>query len=374
MKRRHEFCALPTDADEMRLLVLADPFLPVPPLHYGGIERLIALLLREAQAHHEVALMAHPASQLAGIKLHPLEGGLTPTGAHFLKNCARIMGVVETFRPHLIHNFARLAYLAPFLTCRLPKIMSYHREPSRAPVAWASRLGRDSLAFTGCSETLTRRGARHGGRWTPIANGLDLSTYTFRPHVPGNAPLVFLSRVERVKGAHLAIAAARAAGRSLILAGNRAEAGPEQRYWDEQIAPWLGRDGISYLGPLDDAEKNELLGGAAALLVPIQWEEPFGLVFVEALACGTPIISMNRGALPELIVSGREGFLCQEVAELVPAILQVSGLNRAQCRARAETYFSRELMYARTEELYRRMVERPTRSISFSSRQATSRR
>ena len=164
MKRQDEFKVPSTDANEMRLLVLADPFLPVPPRHYGGIERLIALLIHDARVNHEVALMAHPASGLEGITVHPMEGGNAPTTADFVKNCARIVRLVERFRPHLIHNFARLAYLAPFLTSRLPKIMSYHREPSRHPVAWAARLGGDSLAFTGCSETLTHRGARHGGQ------------------------------------------------------------------------------------------------------------------------------------------------------------------------------------------------------------------
>ena len=340
----------------MRLLVLADPFLPIPPLHYGGIERIIALLLESARdAGHEIVLLAHPDSQIEGVRVIPFSGAPRPTLRDQIRNAQLARRTVATFRPDLIHCFARLAYLTPFFSSSLPKIMAYHREPAPLSIRGAARLSR-SLTFTGCSESLTRRGASHGGKWQAIPNGLDLSLYTFQPRVAADAPLVFLSRIERVKGAHLAIAAARATGRRLVIAGNHADSGPEAEYWRREIAPHLDRDGIAYVGTVDDRQKNELLGRARALLVPIEWEEPFGMVFGEALACGTPVISMRRGALPELIEHDREGFLCDQLAELIDAVGKVAHIDRAACRARAETRFSRELMWSRTERLYSQLI------------------
>ena len=352
----------------MRLLVLADPFLPIPPRHYGGIERIIASLLRSARdAGHEIVLMAHPDSRVEGVQLESFCGDLKPRARDFFHNCGRAIRVAASFRPHLIHSFARLAYLAPFFGSSVPKIMAYHREPTRSSMVWGSRLAGSSIIFTGCSASLTRRGSDMGGRWVAIPNGLDLDRYTFQPRVAADAPLVFLSRIERVKGAHLAIAAARASGRRLILAGNHAESGREADYWRDEILPHLDRDRISYVGPVDDHQKNELLGSARALLVPILWEEPFGMVFVEALACGTPVISMRRGAVPELIEDGREGFLCREVCELGMAIEKIAEIDRAACRTRAERRFSRSLMWSRTQELYAQLAPQAARECVPSS-------
>jgi glycosyltransferase involved in cell wall biosynthesis len=349
----------------VRLLYLADPFLPVPPPRYGGIERIVASLARQARAAgHQVALAAHPDSDLPGVRLYPLAGGAHPGRLDMARNLGRVRAAVKDFRPDAVHSFARLAYLLPVLATSVPKIMSFQREPTGWTVRGAARLAGESLTFVGCSEAISRRGRALGGRWETIANGIDLERYSFRDRVAPDAPLVFLSRIERVKGAHHAIAAARGSGRELILAGNRAATGPEAVYWESEIAPHLGRDGISYAGEVDDRQKAELLGRARALLVPIEWEEPFGIVFIEALACGTPVISHRRGALPEMIEEGRKGFLCGSPAELVEAIGRVGGLSRADCRAKAESYFSSALIFERYEQLYRL---RPRRDAAKST-------
>ncbi len=112
-----------------------------------------------------------------------------------------------------------------------------------------------------------------------------------------DAPLCFLSRVESIKGADWAIEIARRTGHRLVIAGNHADSGAEGDYWRTKIEPWIGRDGIEYVGPVDDVQKNKVLGEARAMVVPIQWNEPFGIVFAEALGCGTPVISCPRGSL-----------------------------------------------------------------------------
>jgi glycosyltransferase involved in cell wall biosynthesis len=114
----------------------------------------------------------------------------------------------------------------------------------------------------------------------------------------------------------------------------------------------LGRDGIEYVGPVNDAQKRELLGQAAAMIVPIEWEEPFGIVFAEALACGTPVISCPRGALPEIVRDGREGFLVSDVDEAVSAIECLPSIKRSDCRARAESHFSVQAIVPKYQLLY----------------------
>jgi glycosyltransferase involved in cell wall biosynthesis len=343
----------------MRLLFAADPFLPVPPTHYGGIERVLASLVRHAvEAGHEVALLAHPESSIPGATQYPLAHGSALAAADLLRNIGCVRTAVREFQPDVLHSFARLACLLSVLRPPLPKIMSFQREPTPRTVRQADWLARGSLVFTGCSDSISRRGRCGGGSWQTVPNGVDLALYPYRSEVPPDAPLLFLSRIERVKGAHRAIAAARAAGRRLLLAGNRAERGPEADYWREEIAPHLGRDGLSYVGPVNDRQKSDLLGAAAALLVPIEWEEPFGLVFVEALACGTPVISCPRGALPEIITPGRDGFLCEDENELVAAIQAIPQIDRRACRCTAEERFSMARIWKLYEEIYRLRLER----------------
>jgi glycosyltransferase involved in cell wall biosynthesis len=124
----------------------------------------------------------------------------------------------------------------------------------------------------------------HIGRWHIIPNGVDIGTYAFQSEVEIDAPLVFLGRIEEIKGPHIAIEIARRTGRRLVIAGNIPEG--KKGWFESQVLPYVDGKKITYLGPVDDAQKNDLLGKASALLMPILWEEPFGIVMAEALACG----------------------------------------------------------------------------------------
>jgi glycosyltransferase involved in cell wall biosynthesis len=302
-------------------------------------------------------LAAHPHSSAEVDRLYPWPGAASRGAWPTLRNGWTLRRAASDFRPDVLHSFSRLMYLLALLPSRLPKVMSYQRQPSLRTTRWARRLSRGSLTFTGCSEHICRTGRRAGGRWEAIPNFVDPDRYTFRPVVPTDAPLVFLSRVEPIKGTHLAIAAARHAGRRLVIAGNHFDSGENGRYWSEQIEPHLGRD-VEYIGPVDDVRKNELLGGAAAMLVPVQWEEPFGIVFAESLACGTPVLSCPRGALPEIVRDGREGFLAETVEELTAAVGRLGTIDRAACRERAEKAFSAGEVVRRYEELYESVCAR----------------
>ncbi|MEO8204531.1 MAG: glycosyltransferase [Chthoniobacterales bacterium] len=337
----------------MRILITADPELPVPPVYYGGIERIVDGLVREFQSQgHTIGLVANAASTSPADKLYGWPGTSSESKMDTLKNIFALSSAARDFRPDVIHSFSRLAYLGPLLFSNIPKIMSYQRHVGGKQISTASRVAGASLNFTGCSEFICRMGRPSGGTWHAIPNFVEPALCPFGAEVAPDAPLVFLSRIESIKGVDLAIRIARRAGRRLILAGNHSTSGPEGDYWKQKVEPEIGRDGIEHVGEVNNVTKGPLLAQAAALLVPIQWDEPFGIVFAEALAAGTPVISSPRGALPEIIENGKYGFLINNEDEGVAACGRLGEINRAACRARAEDKFSLGVVARQYRELY----------------------
>ena len=260
----------------MRIAITVDPYLPVPPTHYGGIERVVDLAVKGLVARgHQVTLFAHPDSRVS-VPLVPY-GAPPHTGAwNRLTELWQLGSAVAIRRRQfdVVFSWGRLAALLPILPDRrLPKVQRYCRNlvPWRG-VQIAVRLAGDSISFAGAStsvyDELPRYGAR-GGRWHTMYDAIDMTRYDLVRAVPSDAPLVFLGRLERIKGAHAAIAIARQSGRRLVIAGNHATAGPEAAYFQQEIAPHVDGDRITYVGPVDDEAKNRLLGSAAALLFPI---------------------------------------------------------------------------------------------------------
>jgi len=341
----------------MRILLTADAELPVPPILYGGIERIIDLMAGEfVAAGHSVALVAHPESTSSATAMFPWPGKTSTRPSDQWRNARALRDAVETFQPDVIHSFSRLLWLASLAMDRRPKLMSYQREPTGRTVRWSNLLHRGRLKFTGCSEYICRQGRLGGGgKWSAIPNAVDLNRYEFRPRVAANAPLVFLSRIEPIKGCHTAIEIAKRSGRRLLIAGTHSEEGTLGEYWRQVIEPEVGRNGIEHVGPVNDTEKSVLLGQAAAMVVPIEWDEPFGIVFIEALACGTPVIACALGALPEIIRNGVDGFLVSGALEGCTAVERVSELNRTACRRRAETVFSGPVVAKQYLALYDEM-------------------
>ena len=335
---------VPTPDRPLRVAITVDPNFPVPPILYGGIERIADFLARGlATRGHQVTLFAHPESNTAG-KLVPY--GVPPhVGARSRATELAQLGVgLWTRRSEfdLVHSFGRLAALLPILPYRrVGKLQSYQRDavPWRS-VDIATRLAGDSIRFTGCSTSVYSQGPPNVGRWHTVFNGADLSKYDYNPTVAADAPLVFLGRIERIKGVHSAIAIARRSGRRLVIAGNKVTDGPEPDYFEREVAPHLGGDSISYIGPVDDVQKNALLGSAAGFLMPIEWEEAFGIVMAEALACGTPVIGFARGSVPEVVREGVNGFVCRNVDDAVRAVAKLGDLSRAMVRSDCEARFS----------------------------------
>jgi glycosyltransferase involved in cell wall biosynthesis len=338
----------------LRIALTADPEIPVPPRLYGGIERVVDMLARGLAARgHEVTLFAHPESRSAG-RLVPWPGRSSVSLRDTVANSATLSRDVLRGRFDLVHSFSRVAYLLPTLPLPVPKLMTYQRAISRRSVHLGHSLSRGTLWFSAISRWMMGH-VQDCGTWRVVFNGVPLDTYRFSADPGDDAPLVFLGRLEEIKGPHLAIEVALRAERRLILAGN---VPPEHRPWFErEVEPRVDGRRITYVGPVDDAQKNRLLGSASALLMPVLWEEPFGIVMAEALACGTPVIGLARGAVPEVVEHGVTGFVERDVDGLVSATRRIGEIDRGACRSRAERLFSDVAVVDRYVEIYREMQE-----------------
>lgn len=349
-----------TAARPLRIVVAADPELPVPPSLYGGIERVIQFLVDGLhQRGHDVTLFAHAASSVM-CRLIPYRGRSSGAPLDTLRNGAQLAAHVAHHKVDVIHSFARLAYMAPTAFSRASRLMSYQRAVTPRSIRLARRLFGDRIEFVACGRHMIGPLDRLA-RWHVVPNGVPLARYEFSATVAPDAPVVFLGRIEEIKGPHLAIEAARRAGRPLVIAGNIPDA--HRAFFAAHVEPHIDGVRVRYIGPVDDARKNELLGSAAALLMPITWEEPFGIVMAEALACGTPVIGFGRGAVPEVVVDGRTGFVVQTVAEMAAAIDRIGSVQRPLCRTSAETRFSDVAVVEAYEAIYREQIARATPSV-----------
>jgi glycosyltransferase involved in cell wall biosynthesis len=185
-----------------------------------------------------------------------------------------------------------------------------------------------------------------------VCNGLNVASYPFQE--TKEDWLLFVGRFTPDKGPHLAIDAAQAAGRRIVLAGKCNEPA-EEEYFEAAIQPRLGRT-VSYVGEVDAATKRELYAKAACLLFPVQWPEPFGLVMIEAMACGTPVVALNDGSVPEVVVDGTTGIICGTAEELAAAIPKAERLRPAACRAHVAEHFDVSVMAEGYERVYRQLV------------------
>lgn len=332
----------------MKILITADPELPVPPAYYGGIERIIYMLICELMGRgHDITLIANRESKVpCRLLAYPAE-----TSSEIFKNMPFVSSTVLKLRPDIVHSFSRIAYLLPVLPAKVPKVMTYQRTITPRSIVMAKMLSRGTLHFTAISFAMTKATAKYTD-WHIVYNGVATDFYEYQPEVPPNAPLVFLGRMEFIKGPHIAIEVAKKTGRRLVLMGNVPEEEKHRSYFRQEIAPHIDGKEIVYLGPVDDFQKNEVLGRALALLMPILWDEPFGIVMAEALACGTPVIGYDRGAVPEVVQNGVNGFVCGNLEQMVLAVEAVRQIPRKSCREEAEKKFSQKTMADEYEKIY----------------------
>jgi glycosyltransferase involved in cell wall biosynthesis len=330
--------------------------MPIPPSYYGGIELVIDQMARGlAAAGHEVTLFATGDSTCpvpTKWVLPQAEGMRTGMAVPELR---QVVHAYEAVADHdVVHDHT---VMGPFYSERypdLPVVTTIHG-PFNEELTDLYRFIAGRVPIV-CISNAQRRTARDVSVARVIHHGLDASAFAFGDG-SGDADgeyCLFLGRMSPDKGPHRAIEVARKAGIRILLAAKMRE--PSERdYFDAQIAPLLGPDAV-YLGEVPHERKLELLAGARALMFPIRWDEPFGMVMLESMACGTPVLAFPEGAVPEVVEDGRTGFLCEDEAEMVKALGRVGELRREDCRASVEGYFSTKRMVAEHIDLYRELT------------------
>ena len=334
----------------MRIAMLAPISWRTPPRHYGPWE-LVTSLLTEALVARGVdtTLFATQdsatAAKLAGVCPAPYsEDPSIDAKVWEMLHVAHVFERASEF--DLIHNQADFVPLAFSRLVATPLVTTIHGFSSQR-ILPVFKAYQDLVHYVAISDADRHPDLRYAAT---IHHGIRLEDFPFDPR--GSEDLLFFGRIHPDKGAAEAIAAARRAGRRLIMAGIV----QDQDYHDAQVAPALDQRSVVFRGPLGGPARAQALGSARALLHLVNFEEPFGLSVVEALACGTPVIASNRGSMPELIDHGVTGFLVDSVDAAVDAIDRVGEIDRAACRAAVAARFTVDRMADRYLDLYRSIL------------------
>lgn len=339
----------------MRIGVLAPPWLPIPASGYGGTEAVIdqlALGLREAG--HDVILFTRRDSSCPVPRLWSAElPGPDELGQVDIALRHVVQGY-EAFRQvgvDLVHDHTSVGPFVAGDLCDVPVVVTNHnRFDARANVLFGTVSDRCDVVAISRAQASTANGVRIAAI---IHHGLDVEQFPIGRGDGGY--LLFLGRMAPEKGVAIAARVARRAGRRLLIAAKMWEP-REKQYFEDEVRPLLDDD-VQYIGQAGPDRKVELLGGAAALLNPICWNEPFGMTMIESLACGTPVIARPCGAAPEIVRHGENGFLALHEDALVDAVCRVGELDRNAVRRSAERRFSTTRMVQDHVALYRSLLD-----------------
>jgi len=341
----------------MKIILTVDPEIPVPPKHYGGIERIIDMIIPRYQGKgHEVTLFSHPESTVSCERI-AWKGRNSGSKSDTLRNMLQLRGFVDKVDSSslVIHSFARLVYLLPLFRKSIPLIQSYQRAITGRSVRFGRKFAGTNLTFTACSSSCAQS-AGEGSGIKVVYNGVPVDRYPAATEVSPDAPLVFLGRMEKIKGPHVAVEVAKRTKRKLILAGNLSPSPVDRDFVERNVLSQCDGKQITYVGPVDDRQKGELLSRAACLLFPIEWEEPFGIVMVEAMACGAPVLAFPRGAAPEVVKNAVNGFLCKNVDEMCLAVDRLDEIERSSVRESVEKHYSDAVIAREYLSLYESLL------------------
>ena len=346
----------------LRIAQVAPPIERVPPDGYGGTERIVHELTTElVRRGHQVTLFASADSESAGHLVPTIDRAMRPAGdggeasGWFMVTIEALLDQIDEF--DLVHSHLEWWSIPLARTSPIPVVSTFH---GRLDLPWSeSLLGRARQGVVAISRS--QASAHPQVPWTVIHNGLSLEAAPFNER-PGE-DLCFVGRVDPEKGILEAIEIAAAVGRRLRIAAKIGTLPDQLVYYEEVFKPALAAAGssVEYLGELAGPDRDRLFAESYATLMPGAWPEPFGLVAIESLACGTPILARRVGGLPEIIRDGVDGFFGDDVAAMAFQAERVATLDRAAIRERVLEQFSATRMTDRYEELYARMLaRRPT--------------
>jgi glycosyltransferase involved in cell wall biosynthesis len=339
----------------MRIGLIAPPWVPVPPPAYGGTELVIDNLARGLQElGHDVRLFTVGDSTCPVPKEYLYRQPVAPIGVTVAES-AHVLAAYEALADvDLIHDHTFLGPLVAGVTgMRRPPVVTTNHGPftDQTRPIWSRIAKHASIVCISHSQARSSGGV-------PVAavihHGIDLDVH--QPGPGDGEHLMFIGRMSADKGVHHAVRIARDAGRPLVLATKMREPA-ELEYFNREVRPLLSSDDETP-SEMPLRRRLSLLRGAAALLNPITWREPFGLVMAEALASATPVLAFANGAAPEIVDPGRTGFLCRDEAEMISAVDRIGEVDRDQCRNVAERRFSLQRMARDHERFYRRVLDR----------------
>lgn len=341
----------------MNICIVAPIEERIPPKQYGGISRIVDVLVKEfMRKGHTVTLLASGDSR-TDVRLIPIaqESGYADEQkareAHLQIATAKAVEILmrEDFDIVTNHFGWRLVPFSSVIP--IPMVTTLHTPLNQKNKSIVFNAFKEAPVIS--ISNSQRKPLPDLNYLTTIYNGIDISLYGFSNH--HDDYLAFLGRISPEKGALEAIRIAKKLNKRLIMAAAIPEW--DKSYFEEKIKPLIDNKNIIFLGEINDKQKNELLGNAQALLVPLQWDEPFGLVFAEALACGTPVITLNRGSASEIITDSKTGIVANSIDDIYKRFDEINLINRNDCRKYAENNFSAELMadnYLKTFHLYLR--------------------
>lgn len=338
----------------MRIALISTPFVSAPPRDYGGTELVVHELAEGLveQGHHATLFATGDSATSADLRALFPESQWPPDGLTELNHVSWALQQVAHQRFDVVHANSAAALAVARLLHGVPLVYTLHHCRDEL----LSRFYRHfpEVQFVAISADQHRREIPLS-RCAMIHHGVDPARYRCTPR-PADY-VCFVGRFAPEKAPHLAIEAAGRAGVPIRIGG--CTHAPDRAYGDAELEPRLHLPHVRYLGAVGMAEKIPLLRDARALLAPVQWDEPFGLILIEAMLSGCPVVAFRRGSIPELVEPGETGFIVENVEEMAAAIRPggaVERIDRRRCRARAVTRFSRERMVRDYVHLYERVI------------------
>jgi glycosyltransferase involved in cell wall biosynthesis len=346
----------------MRIAQLSPVWERVPPVKYGGIELVVYLLTEElVKRGHEVHLFASGDSHTSGklesiypVAQRELLGNPVPDLLHVTHAFLR----ASEF--DVIHNHTGYSGIAFANFISTPVLNTLHGIFTAVNKPFFSRF--ESMYYNSISDE-QRRDLPTLNYIATIYNAIDISSYPYS--ATKKDYFVSLGRVCALKGTHLAAEIAKKAGVRLLIAG-KVDAGRDTDYYHERVEPHLEEDKIVFLGEISEEEKRKLLRDAKGFLFPLQWSEPFGLVMIEAMACGTPVVAFPYGAVPEVVKDRETGFIVRSIEEMVDAVRRIDQIDPQKCRDHVVEQFGVARMVDDYEAIYKRIISESEKGLARS--------
>lgn len=333
----------------MRIALIAQPWVPVPPVAHGPLETVVDMLARGyKEAGHDVTLFTTPESTCP-VRRRAVSPVIDKSKFRYVE--VELSHVIRAYREaqdfDIVHDHT---FMGPAYSLRYPdlKVVTTQHTPFDDDFADLYRSIENKVSIVGISHS-QRELSRPLNVNKVIHHGLFPEEF---PYGEGDGGyFLYLGRMAPFKGAARAARVAKAAGAKLIIAARLVDTEGEREYFENEVKPLLDED-IVYVGNVGGQEKLDLIKNARALINPIRWPEPFGLVMIEALACGTPVIAFPEGAAPEIVEDGVTGYLCADEDEMVQRVLEIDKIDRRACRASIEGHFNARRMVKEYLELF----------------------